>query len=136
MRRVMTAIAAIALLVGVAAAPASAQEEMKAGQAKARDLGREYTEQFYASKLEPLHAKFTKDMADAMSLERFTQVRQQLDEQLGAETEVLGETVESKDGYLVYLRRAKFAKFPGVIVVQWALKEGGEIAGVFLTPEQ
>ena len=46
------------------------------------------------------------------------------------------ERVEKKDDYLVYVRRARFQKFPGVIEVQWVLTASKGIAGVFFSPEK
>ena len=136
MRRVWTRIAVVTVVLGVSASWIDARDDVNSGLAEARELGRAYTQQFYDKKLEPLRAKFSTEMAEAMSLEQFTEVRAQLDAQLGPETEMLEDGVETKDDYLVYERRAKFEKYPGVIVVRWVLKEGGAIAGVFLTPEQ
>lgn len=116
----------------LAAEPASAEKTHAAAQEQAR----QYAEQFYLKKLAPLHERFTADMKAAMNFEAFSKTRDQIDIQLGSETEVLGERVEPKDDYLIYVRRSRFSKFPGVIEVRWVLNQELKIAGLFFTPEK
>jgi len=137
-KRVFIRIALTAVCLSLTAAGVQAAEPktLTEAQAAVQEMGRKYTEQFYLGQLAMLHSKFSSDMKSSMDLETFQKVRSQLEIQLGDEVELYGERVEKKDDYLVYVRRARFEKFPGVIEVRWILNDEDAIAGVFFSPEK
>jgi len=134
MNRWVVAVACVVLTAAFVAASEPAAATLT--PAVAQETAAKYTEQFYAGQLSALHGKFTTAMKESMNLEAFQTARSQFDQQLGTQTELLDERIEEKDEYLIYVRRARFEKYPGVIEVQWLLTDDKSIAGFFLSPEK
>ncbi len=100
----------------------------------ALDHGRTYTAWFFDGELERLHPLFSEQMKTALPLDKLRAFRQQATAQLGAETELLDETVTKQAGYEVYVRSARFESFGGPIHVVWSMDQEGTIAGFYVRP--
>lgn len=102
-----------------------------------RKAGGELTSMFYEGRIDAVWERMDEKMRAALgSKEALDAFRLQVAEQLGAESEVVEEKLESEQGYSLYQRRARFEKFGGVVVVQWALAADGSIAGFYVRPEE
>lgn len=113
------------------AAPASAQGP------DARAQGAELTADFYQQRIDALWQRMSPPMQAALkSRDALAAFRQQVGEQLGAETAVVGETIGSERGLTVYRRHARFEKVAMPILVQWAIGENGTVEGFFIRPDQ
>lgn len=129
MRHLTPAIIAAAL----AAAPALAQQQ-PADTARMR-TGRSYTQWFYEGKTDTLWALFTPEMRAAVpTAGDLAAGRGQIASQLGAETEVVSESVSGDGGITVYTRIARFEKAPGPVRVVWATDAGGRVSGFGVRP--
>lgn len=126
-----TATIAAGLLVLVALMGAEGAPDVEA----VKKQGREYTKLFYAADLQSIHEKFTDELKAAMSFDELQEIRRMVGLQLGEETELVSEDVEARDEYLVYTRRARFAKYAGEVESQWVLRAGG-IAGLQFRPAE
>src|SRR5262245_52145762 len=92
--------------------------------------GAELTAAFYDSRIDDIWARMTPRMQEALkSRDGLAAFRQQVGDQLGKETSVVSETIESEQGLSIYLRRAHFEKVAVVVIVQWALDDKGSVAG-------
>ncbi len=98
--------------------------------------GRECTRLFYAEDGAALWPRFSEAVravfGDASKLPAF---RAQLDEQLGAEREVLREDVLPQGELLLYRRKARFEKYEEPILVLWSFDSDGLVQGFQITPE-
>ena len=98
-----------------------------------REIARNYVRQFYVADLEALHRNFTDELKETMDLEALRTMRWTVEDQLGEEVEVVEEIVEARQTYVLYMRRAKFEKYSGVMEGRWVLR-GGKIAGLEFRP--
>jgi hypothetical protein len=124
-----TLVFAIALM-GLAPSPAA---EGAPDPEAVKATAREYVKLFYAADLQPVHDKFTDEMKGTMPFEDLQEMRRTVGLQLGDESELLDERIESRDGYVTYVRRARFTKYKGEVESQWVLRDG-RIAGVQFRP--
>lgn len=113
---------------------ATAADEAAANEAVLAD-GRALTAQFLAGEADALWPRFGAQLrgviGSAAGLRGFsTQVR----EQLGTEDEVLRETVQRQDGFIVYQRIGRWSLAPMPIAVTWALGPDGRIEGLQVAP--
>lgn len=115
------------LLLPLCGVFAAAQEDTTA-------LGRTFTADFQAGRLEPVWQRMNEEMRGALgSLEDFRSFRDAVRARHGAENAVVSETSGREDGYRVYLRRATHAK-GGTLMTQWTFDDAGRIAGFFIRP--
>ncbi|BES73793.1 hypothetical protein RE428_48110 [Marinobacter nanhaiticus D15-8W] len=99
------------------------------------ELGRTLTEQFYSGQTDILWQRFNTPMRDAMtSKENLAGFQRQVINQLGAESEVLSESVSPVNPYQVYLRSATFERGRGPVIVQWTVTDDQKVAGFFIRP--
>lgn len=134
-----------AILLGAASAcsttktgtpPASSQSEEES-TVDPLERGRELTAEFYAGETDSLWSQMSEQMRAAFqNKENLVAFRQQVEEQLGDETEVLNEEVAPAPPYQVYVRTASFEKGEGPVVVQWTIEADGTVAGFFIRPAQ
>jgi murein DD-endopeptidase MepM/ murein hydrolase activator NlpD len=104
--------------------------------AAAKDLGRRYTEWFYAGEMDRLWQRFSPEMRKLFaSAEQVRAFRQQVLVQVGQEQEVLDERVTSEGGNQIYVRTARFSGTPQPIVVTWGLAGDGAILGFSVRPQ-
>lgn len=102
-----------------------------------REQGAELTTAFYEQRIDVLWQRMSPQMQAALkSPETLAEFRQQLGEQLGRETAVVGETVGNEQGLSVYRRHARFEKVAMPILVQWAISADGTVEGFFIRPDQ
>jgi len=119
------------VMLVVAGASLVAQE---AEPSREMEFGRSYTMYFYRGELGRVHANFTAKFKEAMSLAKLRDSRREVSLQLGVETELLGEEIVSKDEFKIYVRRARFEKFDGIVEVVVAMREDHSIAGFAVRP--
>ncbi|GLR14769.1 hypothetical protein GCM10007907_35590 [Chitinimonas prasina] len=97
--------------------------------------GKTLTQQFYARDIATLWSRMDDRMQAAMKSQvALTEFRDQVENQLGVEESVIEETVETDAGLQMYTRKAKFSKFSGYVIVQWALTPDGKVAGFQIAP--
>lgn len=102
-----------------------------------RKVGAELTSMFYEGRIDEVWARMDEKMRAALgSKEALAAFRVQVAEQLGNESVVVEETLASEQGYSLYLRRARFEKYGGVVAVQWALAADGTVAGFYIRPDE
>lgn len=125
-------LALFALFAFAGAAVAQSTEEQET-----LDQGRALTQQFAAGEVAGIHARFDAQMSEALSLEQLTALHQQVQTELGTETEVLSEQAGEMEGLRVYLRVSRFSQAPDAPAeTGWALDQEGGIAGFFIRPAQ
>ena len=101
----------------------------------AMDDSRMYAQWFYGGKTPELWAKMSPQMQQALGDEaKLKAFREQVRDQMGAETKVLEETVTASGGLRIYRRVATFEKAPGNFEMQFALDGKGTIAGFYVKP--
>ncbi len=101
------------------------------------DRGRRLTRAFYEGDLEPVIDALGPQMRSALQgVEGLAAFRRQVVEQMGTETDVLGETVTTADGVRVYRRSAGFERAPGPVAIVWAFAPDGTVAGFTVRPEE
>ena len=128
-----TRIAALALAVALAA-PIEAQVDDPR-----MEIGRRYTRWLYEGRVDSLFARFGPQMRGAIpTVEAFAGMQQQIQAQLGAETEVISERIVDPPpmpGLTVYVRSARFASAPMVLDVTVATDSAGTIHGLGVRPQ-
>lgn len=130
MKRLIAALCPLLLLFALSAVPARADEAVIAA-------GRGHTERFHDGRLDELWEMMTQEMRDALgSQAALADLHEALDGQFGPEEAVLSETVETQDGYRIYLRTAQHEADPTPLVTQWVLDQEDRIAGFFVRPAQ
>lgn len=123
----------------VAAATAvSIGPDQDADLADPMNRGRACTEWFYGQEFDKIEALgVSEEMAAALQpLGGFSGFYDTVSGQLGAETEVVDESVMNREGLDAYVRVARFEKFAGDIVVQWVFDANGVVAGFAIRPQQ
>lgn len=124
-----TFLAATAVAVALAPnAPAATVDAMA--------RGRELTQLFFSRELGQLLPQLGPQMAAIMKLETLNSFRDQVEDQLGAETQVQDERVVTQDSFQVYRRLSKFEKAPMPIETVWTLSPSGKVAGFYIRPPQ
>lgn len=109
---------------------ASAQEAARA------DLGREYTAWFYGWELGRLWERAGEQMRQFLGgVEALGGFRSQVQDQLGAEAELLGEEAVELGGETWYRRIARFEKYGGPVVVTWAYDDSGRVLHFTVYPQ-
>ena len=125
-----------AVLAVVLAAPAAAQS-MPQTRDDSLNVGRKYVQWVYDAQLDSLWDRFDERMRQALGTKDGLQ--QQIDQigiNFGGEIEVLAETVEAKDGNLVYTREVKFDARPEEPAVwMFAIAPDGMIKGAGMRPK-
>jgi hypothetical protein len=126
-------ILAAAILV---AAPLQAQT----ADSSQMELGRRYTQWLYEGQTDSLWSKFSPEMRQAVpSAQDLETVRQQIQMQVGEETEVVSERIldpSPQPGLTVYVRTARFSTAPMNINVMVATDASGTIQGFSVRPQQ
>ncbi len=133
--RLLTATLLALLVAGGATAWAQAdQVDLETTMGR----GRACTQWFYAREFDKIEALgFTDAMEAALpSMGGLAGFGDTVDTQLGGETEVVEEVETEQQGLDVYVRTAKFEKFPGEVNVQWVFDAEGAIAGMSIKPKQ
>jgi murein DD-endopeptidase MepM/ murein hydrolase activator NlpD len=99
------------------------------------EQGRALTASFYKGEMDALWARFSPEMKKGIgSVENLRGFRTQVEGQAGVEESVADEKVDSKDGFRIYQRIARFSKAPMRIMVQWTLGPDDSVAGFFIRP--
>jgi len=102
---------------------------------KAAQLGRSCVQSFYESKFSDLWAKLSPVMRQALvTADYLTKLRAQVQQQFGAEVNIVEENVKSDDALQVYNRIAKFDNFPGKVKLQFAFNAKGMISRFSIRP--
>jgi len=123
----MTRAATVSLAAALMAATLALAQP---GAEDAIERGRELTEAFYAGDLAPIAEAFSDELSDGIGgAEGLAAFREQVLAQLGEEVQVLDERVDELPGIGTYTRLARFERFGGPVMVQWALGEEGAIVG-------
>lgn len=129
-----TRIAAVALALG-AAAPLAAQQ----ADDPRMEMGRRYTQWLYEGRVDSLYARFGPQLRAAIPTEQaFAGMQQQIQGQLGAEVEVVGERIMDPTpapGMTVYVRSVRFANAPMTMNVTVATDSAGTIHGLGVRPQ-
>jgi hypothetical protein len=121
------------LALGLAVMPLSAQESPDSATL---ELGRQFTQWFFAGEDQKLWEKFGPQMKEAMgAVANLPGFRDQVATQLGEETAVTEETTMEAQGYKIYLRTSTYSKMDGPILTQWTIAEDGTIGGFFIRPK-
>ncbi len=136
MKRLMGGLAVMFLgcMFALHATTAAAADEAAAREAVLVD-GRALTAKFLAGEADALWPRFGVQLrgviGSAAGLRGFsTQIR----EQLGAEDEVLRETVQRQDEFTVYQRIGRWSLAPMPIAVTWAFGPDGRVEGFQVAP--
>jgi hypothetical protein len=125
----MLRILLAAVLAAVPLGTAAAQPELAPG--------RELTESFYAGRTAQIWERMEPVMRNALgSADALAAFRAQVEAGLGAETAVVAESVLPMGSTRVYRRRARFARFSGLVSVEWTLTSDGGVAGFRIAPDQ
>jgi hypothetical protein len=118
-----------AVLAAAPLASAAAQPELAPG--------RELTESFYAGRTAQIWERLEPAMRNALGgADALAAFRARVEAGLGAETAVEAESATPMGGFTVYRRRARFARSPGLVVVEWTVTAGGRVAGFRIAPDQ
>lgn len=97
--------------------------------------GRALTQHFYEAEFHAVRAAFTPEVDEAMGGEEGLRGFLDLVQfQLGAEVEVLDESVEVLQGIRLYQRIARFELVDDAIAVHWAFDEEGRVVGFAVQP--
>lgn len=116
--------------------PVSGEAVLTKEQA-AMSLGQTYTANFYNGKMTSIWQHMTKEMRGVLGSEDgLRQFGNKVKHDIGSETTVIAERVESVAGYRTYTRQARFSKFAIPIVVSWSFDADDRIAGFFIRPQQ
>ncbi len=117
-------------LLTLAAQPATALD-----QDKTLELGRRWTQAFYAGQIEDVWGQCTEQMQAALGSETaLRQFHQQIQQQLGKEKTLVAENVESAGGMEVYSRTVIFQKSNQQFHVQWVFDKAEQVAGFVIRP--
>lgn len=128
LERLRVAVAALALLTMTAV---SAQEASFDPMVSGRTL----TQHFYDGEFDAVRAAFTPEVDEALGGEEGLRGFHDLVQfQLGAEVEVLDESVEALPGVWVYQRVVRFEAVDDAIAVIWAFDEEGGVIGFSVQP--
>ena len=92
--------------------------------------GRLCARQFQRGEFEPLHGSFSPALAGQMSIDALREMQVEVHRRLGAETELLGETIVPGPNFRIYTRTARFKNRTAVIDFVVQLNEEREIAGL------
>jgi len=135
-RRNLLITSSTVLFVAVVATAFAQQAEVDLESTMGR--GRACTEWFYAQEFAEIEALgFTEAMEAALpSMGGLSGFWETVETQLGGQTEVVDEVEMKQQGLDVYVRTAKFEKYPGDIIVQWVFDAEGAIAGMAIRPKQ
>lgn len=129
-------IAAAVLAVAAGTVPAAAQQPDSARFAR----GRQYTQWVHEGRADTLWALFSPRMREAIpTVDAMRAMQQQIEGQLGAETEVVSERIldpSPAPGLEVYVRSSRFTNAPMVLDLVIALDSAGMIHGLTLRPQQ
>lgn len=129
---------AVLLALVAAVGPVLAAQDPEIDLDTTEGRGRACTHWFYSGELAKIEALgFTDAMAAALpSMGGLAGFWETVDTQLGAEVEFVEEAVSKQQGLDVYVRTAKFEKYPGDVIVQWVFDAEGAIAGMAIRPKQ
>ena len=121
----------------MAAVVAGSGAQAQVADSVALERGRELTNLFYDGDMDAVVALFDDTMREAIGgPDGLSAFRQQITDQLGAETEVSNEEIIAQGEHRVYVRTARFEKFGGPINVVWAFDTAGRVAGFQVRPAQ
>jgi hypothetical protein len=128
----MRSLSAVLMATAALAAPTATAADPPAQLAPGRELSR----QFLDRKLDPVWARFTPQMKQAVgSREKLGAFREQVAAELGEEVGMAEERVVNEMGMGVYLRAARWSKAQTRIVMQWSIDSKGMVAGFGVRPE-
>lgn len=103
----------------------------------AKELGRLCNSQFLAGEFEPLWARMSPQMREALkSKEQLETFRQKVLKDMGREVEVIDEVVSPLMSYHVYMRTVKMDRWPQPVSFTWSFDEAGQIAGFNVSPKK
>lgn len=124
------------LLALILVAPAAAQSAPRTRD-DSLAIGRKYIAWVYDSRLDSLWSRSGEAMRNALgSVDGLQGQIDQLTLAFGIETEVVEETVSTRDGNLVYTREVKFDGRPGENAVWvWQIAPDGTIMGANIRPK-
>lgn len=102
-----------------------------------RREGAALTSAFHEGRIDEVWLRLSPRMQVALkSRDDFAEFKEQVNEQLGAESMVIEEVVHRDHGLTIYRRRAHFGKVPEVILVQWVIDARGEVQGFVIRSEE
>lgn len=102
-----------------------------------KDLGRQLTVQFFAGELDPVWARFTPAMKEALkSKDALAAFQAQVLTDLGPETELIDEVVSPLMRFHVYMRTIKTERWPQPVSITWSFDEAGQVAGFNIQPKK
>ena len=99
------------------------------------EQGRNLTQQFYNRELDTLSKQFSVAMAQALNKTDLSAFGEQIEDQLGQESQVIDEQVSRSQDLYIYRRITRFEKLEQNIIVQWTLNAQHEVDGFWITPD-
>ncbi len=94
-----------------------------------------YTEKFYKKEFDFVYSNFSKEMKNAMSLDALKDFHTQVLNQLGSESSVLNEKLDSiTSPFYIYDRVVSYGKYKGPVLVRWVLNDKMIVQGFMITP--
>jgi hypothetical protein len=97
--------------------------------------GRMYTAWLYSNEYNKLWERFSPDMRQTFgSVADLASFAGLALEHLGAERDVVDESVKVADPFLVYSRSASFNKAQHPMLIEWSLARDGEVTGLVVRP--
>jgi hypothetical protein len=118
------------------AAPPGTSAGPAGGEGLDLSRGRSLVRQFQRGELEQLHRSFSPGLAAQMSVDALRQMQLEVSRRLGAETEVLDETIMPGPNFRIYTRTARFENHAGEIDFVVQLNEEREIVGLEFRPSR
>ena len=95
----------------------------------------EYTQMFYRGEIDLLHAKFSDELRESLTLAQLSTLYEHVGTTFGKEQHVLLEDSQRNEEYRAFARFARFDKTEEVIEIQWILKTAdAQVAGFFIRP--
>ena len=118
------------------AAPPGTTAGPAGGEGLDLSRGRSLVRQFQRGEFEQLHRNFSPELAAQMSVDALRQMQLEVSRRLGAETEVLDETILPGPNFRIYTRTARFENHGGEIDFVVQLNEEREIVGLEFRPSR
>jgi hypothetical protein len=134
-RLLVLALASISTTPLLAQVSAAAPPVARLDSAATLAAGRKYTEWFYADLGDSLIAHSSTQVKEKVTAAQLSEIQGQLAAQVGAETEIISETVVAADSLSAYLREAKFEMMEEPLVLAFTLGRSGQIYGFFIRPK-
>lgn len=107
----------------------------KSAETQVLELGRELTQQLYTEDFEALTERYSEAMLEELDVQAMTALWEQLKNQIGTETRLLGERVSNELGFNVYRRVALFGEGTQARL-EWVFNDDGVVEGFSIRPDR